>query len=116
MSANPVADFVRAATLAGLLLAPAVPAGAVTRIRADLNSCATLQQVLLREGSAVIRYPSKRVAGLFLYDLHVSPHFRCRWPEQPVATTVPAADDPRCVVHRCEEVEPLFDLFDRPGR
>jgi len=89
---------------------------AITRIRADRNSCAVLQQTLAREGAAVIRWPSKRVSNYLLYDRYVSPRYRCRLGWEPVRATVPAADNPRCVVHRCEEVEPLFDFFDTRRR
>lgn len=109
-------NFRLATASLALTLACAGQAGAISRIRADQNSCATLQQTLEREDAAVIRWPSARMADYFLYDRYVSPLFRCRWPERPVATTVPAADNPRCVVHRCEEVEPLFEPFGRPRR
>jgi len=102
----------RAGTAALLLFALAAPAHAITRIRADQNSCATLQQTLLRERAAVIRWPSRRIADYFLYDRYVSPHYLCPLGEVAVAVTVPAADDPRCVVHHCERVEPRFNFED----
>ncbi|MFZ2101615.1 MAG: hypothetical protein WAU86_13720 [Oricola sp.] len=105
--------FPRAA-MAGLLvlLAAGGQAHAVTRIRADLTACADIQRTLRAEGSAIIRYPSKRIAGYFLYDRYLGSNAVCPWRQRLVATTVPAKDDPRCTVYRCEEVEPLFDLFD----
>lgn len=105
------------AATALLLTFFATDAHAITRIRADLNSCATLQRTLVEQGAAVIRWPSTRVADYFLYDRYVSPAYTCpRFNERPVRTTVPAADNPRCVVHRCERVEPLFDFFDKKGK
>jgi hypothetical protein len=102
----------RVAVAAALLFALVMPAKAITRIRADQNSCATLQQTVLRERAVVIRWPSKRIANYFLYDRYVSPHYLCGLGEVPVAVTVPAADNPRCVVHHCERVEPRFKFPD----
>lgn len=96
-----------------LALVSASDANAVTRIRADLNTCATVQQTIVRDGSAVVRYPSTRVANYFLYDRYESPRRSCPWGERHVAHTVPTKDNPSCVVYNCEEVKPLFpDLFD----
>ncbi|GAB4360111.1 MAG: hypothetical protein Kow0026_22220 [Oricola sp.] len=104
--------LLRAGAAALLLFALAVPAGAISRIRADLNSCATLQRTLAREGAAVIRWPSRRIANYFLYDRYVGPHYLCPLGEVPVPATVPAADNPRCLVFRCEHVEPRFRFPD----
>lgn len=100
-----------ALTAGAFLAATAVDAGAVTRIRADKNACATIQAVIDRDGSAVVQWPSKRVANYLLYDRYVSPRRMCRISEELVAHTVPARDNPRCVVYLCEEVEPIFDFF-----
>lgn len=103
-----------AVTAFTLALAFTTAANAVTRIRADLNSCATVQQTIINNGSAVVRYPSTKVANYFLYDRYESPYQRCPWGQKHVAHTVPAKDNPRCVVYNCEEVRPLFDdLFGR---
>lgn len=101
-----------AAAALALTLACASQAGAISRIRADQNSCATLQQTLARENVAVIRWPSARIANYFLYDRYVGPRYRCPLGEELVQTTVPAADDPRCTVHRCERVTPRFNFMD----
>lgn len=97
-----------------LALVVAGQAGAVTRIRSDLNTCATVRQTVDKEGSAVVRYPSKRVSNYFLSDRYESPNLRCPWGEKHVAHTVPTKDNPSCVVYNCEVVEPLFeDMFGR---
>jgi hypothetical protein len=110
--APPARRLAIAVSAFALISALAAPAHAITRIRADLNSCATLQQTLTREGAAVIRWPSERIAGYFLYDRYVSRHTLCPMGEEVVRTTVPAADDPRCVVHRCERITPRFNYQD----
>jgi hypothetical protein len=95
-----------------LLLALAVPAHAITRIRADRNTCATLQETLARQGAAVIRWPSARIANYFLYDRYVGRNYLCPFGEVLTPVTVPAADNPRCVVYRCERPEPIFNFQD----
>ena len=106
----------RAAAAIALSLSLTAQAGAVTRIRSDLNTCATVQQTLIREGAAVVRYPSTRIANYLLYDRYVSPRTHCPWGERLVEHYVPAKDNRRCAVWKCEEVEPLFDFGDRLPR
>ncbi|MCI5074619.1 hypothetical protein [Oricola sp.] len=107
-----IRNLARIAAASGLALALTSQAGAVTRIRADLNSCATVQQTIIRNGSAVVRYPSTRVANYFLYDRYESPRASCPIGERHVAHTVPTKDNPRCVVYNCEVVKPLFPFDD----
>lgn len=102
----------RAGAAALLLFALAAPAHAITRIRADQNTCATLQRTLDREGVAVIRWPSKRVSNYFLYDRYVGLNYMCPVDEVLTPATVPAADNPRCLVYRCERPEPIFNFQD----
>lgn len=85
------------------------PAHAIERLRADLTSCAAIQQTLLREGRVILRYPSTRVANYILYSHYVSGTAFCRHGEIAVRRSVRAADTPHCPVFKCEEFEPLFD-------
>lgn len=94
------------------LVTLAAPAHAITRIRADQNSCATLQRTLDREGAAVIRWPSTKIANYFLYDRYVGLSYICPVDEVLTPATVPAADNPRCLVYRCERPEPIFNYQD----
>jgi hypothetical protein len=110
---NRRAGPLHASAVALLLFGVTVPAHAITRIRGDLTPCAEIQRILRDEGAVVIRFPSKRIPDYFLYDRYVSPHYFCVPPEVPVTRRINSADNPRCVVHRCERVEPLFNLFDR---
>lgn len=103
----------RIGAAATVALLTVTQAHAVTRIRADLNSCATVQQTIIRDGSAVVRYPSKNVANYFLYDRYESPRRSCPIGQTHVAKTVPAKDNPRCVVYNCEKVEPIIMFRDR---
>jgi hypothetical protein len=105
-------NVIRLGAAATVALLGASQAQAVTRIRADLNTCATVQQTIVQNGSAVVRYPSKKVANYFLYDRYESPYAHCPWGEKHVAHTVPAKDNPRCIVYNCEEVKPLFPFDD----
>ena len=104
-------NVIRFGAASAAVLLAATQASAVTRIRADLNTCATVQRTIDRDGSAVVRYPSTRVANYFLYDRYESPNRHCPWGEKHVAHTVPTKDNPRCVVYNCEKVKPLFDMF-----
>jgi len=106
-------SIIRIGTVAAVAMLGATQAHAVTRIRADLNSCATVQQTIVRDGSAVVRYPSKKVANYFLYDRYESPRRSCPIGQEHVAHTVPAKDNPRCVVYNCEKVEPIILFNDR---
>lgn len=58
-------NFRLATASLALTLACAGQAGAISRIRADQNSCATLQQTLEREDAAVIRWALRPHGGLF---------------------------------------------------
>lgn len=93
--------FFGAAMAASVLLSVAVPAQAVERIRADENTCAKIQETLQSEGALIIQYPSTRVANLLLYDRYVSSCAYCDPGEDVAAATVPASDNPECVVQRC---------------
>ena len=104
--------LIRIGAASAAVLLVATQAHAVTRIRADLNSCATVQQTIIRDGSAVVRYPSKNIANYFLYDRYESPRRNCPIGERHVAYTVPAKDNPRCVVYNCEEIKPIFPFDD----
>jgi len=103
----------RIGAAATVALLTATQAHAVTRIRADQNSCATVQQTIIRDGSAVVRYPSKNIANYFLYDRYESPRRSCPIGQEHVAHRVPAKDNPRCVVYNCEKVEPIIMFRDR---
>ncbi|MAZ16021.1 MAG: hypothetical protein CL535_06785 [Ahrensia sp.] len=105
--------LIRIGALASAAMLAATQAHAVARIRADLNSCATVQQTIIRDGSAVVRYPSKNIANYFLYDRYESPQRNCPIGERHVAHTVPAKDNPRCVVYNCEKIKPIFPFGDR---
>lgn len=95
-----------------LILANTLPANAITRIRADQNTCATVQQTIANQGAAVVRYPSTRVANYILYDRYVSPYSSCPLGQEIVSETVPARDNPKCVVYKCERIEPIFPWDD----
>jgi len=119
---NPARRFLGAAMAASVMFAVAVPAQAIERMRADQNTCAKIQETLQNEGAMVIQYPSTRVAGLLLYDRYVSSCAFCEPGEDVSAVTVPASDNPECVVQRCvrfdagQEAAPACDAPSDPGR
>ncbi|WP_193174994.1 hypothetical protein [Oricola nitratireducens] len=98
---NPAQRYVGAVLAASVLLSVSVPAGAVERIRADENTCAKIQETLQSAGALIIQYPSARVANLLLYDRYVSSCAYCDPGEDVAPATVPASDNPECVVQRC---------------
>ena len=58
--------LIRIGALASAAMLAATQAHAVARIRADLNSCATVQQTIIRDGSAVVRYPSPTIFSMIV--------------------------------------------------
>lgn len=100
-----------AALLAAMtIFAATLPAEAISRIRSDQTACSSIQTAVQREGVVVLRYPSTRIAGHFLFDRYVADGGFCRAGQMVEIDTVPAADTPHCPVRRCVRFEPLFDF------
>jgi hypothetical protein len=96
--------------LTGLLIAAAVIATASSlqaaeRINTPRTNCAAIQTVLTRDGSAILRFPSKRVGGLVLYDRYVADSRSCEPGKIGVWASVPAKDAKRCRVIACERFD-----------
>lgn len=92
--------------MAGIVFMWAVlPADAVTRLRADQNSCAAVQATIAREGAVIVQYPSKRVPDLLLYGRYVASRSFCQQGEGAARSTVPTADTPSCRVRLCKRIE-----------
>jgi hypothetical protein len=96
--------------LSALTLAiAATPALAISRYNTTQMQCAAIQSKLAREGAAILRYPSKNVAGLTLYDRYVRDSGYCDYPrEYAKRVTVPARDTSACPVRLCKERQRLF--------
>jgi hypothetical protein len=101
------------AAVVGLVVFVGMPSVmAAERINTNRASCASIQSVLVEDGSAILRYPSKRVGGLVLYDRYVGDSRRCDRNKIAVWASVPAKDDRTCRVIACQTFD-RDDLFPR---
>ena len=78
---------------------------AISRYQSTSMSCGQVRAALQREGAAILRWQSKRVAGLPLYNRYVANSRFCRSDERAVTATVPTRDDDACWVRKCERIE-----------
>ncbi len=79
----------------------ATSAHAISRHNSQSLSCDTVHEIIDSEGAAIMRYQSRRIPGLPLYDRFVRNGAFCDTEKYPVAATIPAADTDSCVVYRC---------------
>lgn len=86
-----------------------IPAFAIERVNTPQNSCATIQNIIQRDGAAILRYPSKNIANYTLYDRYVAGNRFCKRDERVKATSVPSRDQVKCRVYLCKPYEPLFE-------
>jgi|APTNR8051073442_1049403.scaffolds.fasta_scaffold45977_2 hypothetical protein len=86
----------------------ATQAPAESRYQTTRMSCADVQNSVRKDGSAILRWTSKRVANLPLYGRFVRNDAFCAYDEEAKPATVPTADEPACRVRRCVRVEPFF--------
>ena len=92
--------------IAGAVLALAVSqgeAGAVERYNADRMTCASLKAALGEAGTAIIRYSSRNVANLPLFDHFVDSRAHCK-PEETVRTKRINASNGLCSLLVCERI------------
>jgi len=98
--------------VAALLVAS--PALAISRYNAQSMTCAAARRAVLEQRAAIFRFPSKRVAGLTLYDRYVRDNRQCDAHEYAARAYIPTRDEVRCPVLACE---PLPDDWrGRPHR
>ncbi|CAN7551869.1 hypothetical protein LJR030_000854 [Rhizobium sp. LjRoot30] len=76
-------------------------AHAISRYNSMSMSCAEAQATVQREGAAILRYPSKRVAGLTLYDRAVRNRAQCGNYEVADIKSLPTSDNPKCMIRVC---------------
>ena len=94
-----------AITLAiGALAATTGLAQAESRINIAGKSCASVQQTLINQGAAILRYPSKRT-GATLYDRYVGDSRYCQSDEVGKWASVPTRDG-QCTVIACKHFDP----------
>lgn len=82
-------------------LSAAEQAHAISRYNSLSMSCAEARATVQREGAAILRYPSKRVAGMTLYDRAVRNRAQCGNYEVADLKSLPTSDDPKCMIRVC---------------
>lgn len=86
-------------------------AQAINRYQVNTMSCDQVHGVLIREGAAILRYPSPRT-GITLYDRYVANDRFCDAYEYPDLTYIPTADTPSCPVYHCMRPDNDFPMAD----
>lgn len=100
-----------ALSLAGAAFALAVSlgdAGAVERYNADRMTCASLKAALDVSGSAIIRYSSRGILNLPLFDLFVDSQAQCK-PGETVRSKRITASDGACSLLVCERIQAEYE-------
>lgn len=98
---------------AALLVAS--PALAISRYNAQSMTCAAARRAVLEQRAVIFRFPSKRVAGLTLYDRYVRDNRQCDPHEYAARAYVPTRDEARCPVLACEQLpDDRWGLLRRP--
>lgn len=97
------------ATTIVTLAAATLPAQAISRYQSTGMSCAAIQDVISKQTAAIMRYPSKRVPGLVLYDRYVKNGNYCDSGEVTETVTIPSRDG-QCPVYHCIEAPDPCDM------
>ena len=80
----------------------AVDTALAAEVRAAKSiSCAAADGFIMRDGELVLRYPSRRVLGLTLYNRYVSSRSRCDGNEYARLHSVITANDEMCALNVC---------------
>lgn len=96
-----------AATACLSILLLSVPAHAISRYNLTGMTCEGARQTIRSEGAVILRYPSKNVAGMTLYDRYVRNSRHCDPGEYAEWNYVPTKNNPRCPVLACEPISNL---------
>jgi len=90
------------------------PALAIQRYNIETMSCASVQSTVDRDGAAILRWQSKRVPGLPIYDRYVRNFLFCDTDQYAKRDYVPTADNRSCRVYKCadQQFERGFGLDD----
>jgi hypothetical protein len=97
--------------LAACLMLLAAEAQAASRFDPTRMSCGKVQSTIARQGAVILRYQSKRVPGLALFDRYVQSQQFCTMGEVRTRAYVPSADASSCPVYKCKR--PDNDHFRR---
>ena len=95
----------RPVLLACALVIFTADAQAISRYTSTSMSCDKVQATLSREGAAIMRYTSTRVAGMPLYGRYVSDRRFCKSDETTSRVSIPAADTKSCAVRECKLID-----------
>lgn len=91
------------------------PALAISRYNSPSMTCEAARAAVLSQGAVVLRYPSKRVAGMTLYDRYVRDNNQCEQHDYAARAYVPTRDNPRCPVLACKPADDSNgSMFHRP--
>ena len=88
-------------------------AHAISRHNSNRMTCDAVQQTIRAEGASIMRYASKRVAGMTLYGRYVRNSNYCKAEEAATRAYIPASDTNSCQVYECKQIEFDDDLFFR---
>nr|WP_222857922.1 hypothetical protein [Rhizobium cauense] len=92
----------------------ASPALAISRYNSLSMSCQAARAAIHNEGAVILRYPSKRVSGMTLFDRYIRNSRYCDANKYAEWTTVPTRDNPRCRVLNCQDIDNLDGMFTIP--
>jgi len=89
--------------VAAALCLVAFEASALERYDIDDMTCEQVQALVAQDGTAILRYRSKRSFSLPLYDTYVSGQQACDNSQVAQRTGVPSTDRKYCPVYKCVE-------------
>ncbi len=94
---------------AGVAIA-ATPVQAISRYTSTSMTCSAIHATVLSDGAAILRWIQP--PDILRYGRYVANSGFCDYGERAVASPVPSADEPRCVVYECKRFDPdQFDFF-----
>ncbi len=96
---------VKSILIATCLTLVAAEAQAISRYDPTRMSCDRVQGTIARQGAVILRYQSRRVPGLPLFDRYVASQQFCNIGEVRKRAYVPSADADSCPVYLCKRIE-----------
>jgi hypothetical protein len=96
-------------TIAAVLLLFSSPSFAISRYDPTEIPCASVQEIVSREGEVILRYGSSSILGLPVFDRYVADRAWCGPGEVARTAGVPSADQKYCPVKKCVESDIFVD-------
>ncbi len=84
-----------------VLVMSASQASAIQRFNTAHASCDVIQETIAKDGEVILRFPSKRVAGLILYTRFVRSGQQCESNNARASSRVSTAGDVGCQLFTC---------------